>query len=302
MSLVLDALRAQSLPIEQWELLLIDNASEERLEQGWDLRWHPHARHVREDKLGLTPARLRGISEAKGDLAVFVDDDNVVEADYLSQAVAIANEWPALGAWGGQITASFHETPEEWTRPFLGLLAIRELRKDIWSNSKHAFDAMPCGAGMVVRSGVSHGYKKKVENDPIRATLGRKGSDLASCEDADLAYTAIDLGYGFGVFRALRLTHLIPKERLSEEYLVRLVERMTFSSTLLDAVHQNDHGTGIPGKTGFTRLAELFRDSRARKLLLARRRGEKMAAKLLAEQTEATRKTIHADLHHNSVL
>ena len=80
---VLDALRAQTLPAKDWELLLIDNASGEPLAGQFDLAWQPNARHVRENKIGLTPARLRGIAESKGDLLVFVDDDNVLRADYL---------------------------------------------------------------------------------------------------------------------------------------------------------------------------------------------------------------------------
>src|ERR1022692_4717847 len=79
----LDALKAQTLPKEQWELLLIDNASKEPLADTWDLSWHPQARHIREEALGLTRARLCGISQSKGELLVFVDDDNVLSADYL---------------------------------------------------------------------------------------------------------------------------------------------------------------------------------------------------------------------------
>ena len=55
---VLAALKAQTLPKEQWELLLIDNASKEPLAGRW-VFWHPYARIIRENQLGLTPARLR---------------------------------------------------------------------------------------------------------------------------------------------------------------------------------------------------------------------------------------------------
>src|SRR3989337_147732 len=79
----LDALKAQTLPLEQWELLFIDNASRERLADLWDISWHPHARHVRESELGLTPARLRGIQESRGEVLVFIDDDNVLASDFL---------------------------------------------------------------------------------------------------------------------------------------------------------------------------------------------------------------------------
>jgi glycosyltransferase involved in cell wall biosynthesis len=58
---VLVALRDQTLSPERWELLLIDNASREPLSNGFDLAWHVRGRHVREEELGLTRARLRGI-------------------------------------------------------------------------------------------------------------------------------------------------------------------------------------------------------------------------------------------------
>src|SRR5437867_11640557 len=78
---VLDALKAQTLPMEQWELLLIDNASSEGLVDVWDLSWHPSAHHIRENELGKTPSVLRGIKESAGELLVLVDDDNVLAPD-----------------------------------------------------------------------------------------------------------------------------------------------------------------------------------------------------------------------------
>ena len=57
----LEHLRQQTLPPEQWELLLIDNASDTDLARQYDLTWHPQGRHLREPVLGLTAARLAGI-------------------------------------------------------------------------------------------------------------------------------------------------------------------------------------------------------------------------------------------------
>jgi glycosyltransferase involved in cell wall biosynthesis len=75
---VLDALRAQTIRLQQWEFLLIDNASKERLADIWDVSWHPRGRHLREDEIGLTAARLRGIRESRGQVLVFADDDNLL--------------------------------------------------------------------------------------------------------------------------------------------------------------------------------------------------------------------------------
>ena len=107
---VLEALRSQTLPQARWELLLVDNASRERLSGAWELFWHSQARILHEPQIGLTHARLRGISESTGDLLVFVDDDNVLAADYLANALALASAWPNLGAFGASISAEF-ETP-----------------------------------------------------------------------------------------------------------------------------------------------------------------------------------------------
>src|SRR6266571_8013370 len=91
---VLKALKAQTLSTDNWELLVVDNTSKDPVSASHDISWHPDARHVCERKLGLTHARLRGIAESSADLLVFVDDDNLLEPDYLERAIAIGQTWP----------------------------------------------------------------------------------------------------------------------------------------------------------------------------------------------------------------
>lgn len=232
---VLEALRCQTLPIEQWELLLIDNASNQPLSEEIDLSWHPQARHIREEQLGLTPARLRGIQEAVAETLVFVDDDNVLDSDYLEVVLQISKDWPAIGAWGGQIRPDFEEPPSEWTKPFWPMLAIREFDQDKWSNLLNQGETAPCGAGLCVRKVVAIKYVDLVCDQPKRAGMDRKGKLLISCGDSDLAFTAHDMGLGTGQFTSLKLTHLIPASRLQEDYLLRLVEAMSYSWTILDS-------------------------------------------------------------------
>jgi hypothetical protein len=49
----------------------------------------------------------------------------------------------------------------------------------------------------------------------------------------EISYFACTLGLGMGIFTALRLTHLIPKERVEEGYLLRMVEGQDLSCALL---------------------------------------------------------------------
>ena len=45
---------------------------------------------------------------------------------------------------------------------------------------------------------------------------------MTASEDVDLAYTVIGEGFGTARFKDLKITHLIPKERLTQDYVVRL--------------------------------------------------------------------------------
>jgi hypothetical protein len=80
--------------VTEWELLLIDNASQNPLEDLVDLSWHPTARILREIEPGLTPARLRAIAEVESELIIFVDDDNVLSPSYLCESMLIAQQFP----------------------------------------------------------------------------------------------------------------------------------------------------------------------------------------------------------------
>jgi hypothetical protein len=235
---VLGALKSQTLPLKQWEFLLIDNASEQLLSSEIDLNWHPNARHIREEKLGLTPARLRGIQEAVGDILVFVDDDNVLDLDYLEITLKISKDFAIIGAWGGQVIPELEEKPPEWIKTdqknYLYSLACREFDRDSWSNLLHQHTTTPCGAGLCVRKIVADKYAESIRNDPRRIGMGRKGNLLTSCEDTDLAFTACDIGLGTGQFTSLKVTHLIPPSRLEEHYLLRLTEGLSYSGTMLD--------------------------------------------------------------------
>ncbi|MGO8696322.1 MAG: glycosyltransferase [Limisphaerales bacterium] len=230
---VLDALKAQTLPKEGWELLLVDNASKDPQSPVWDLCWHPHGQHVREDQLGLTPARLRGIKESTGEVLVFVDDDNVLRSDFLLNTVEISKEFPLLGAWGGGVEGEFDQQVPDWLSPHLQALAVRDVDRDYWSNYYADNRSMPFGAGLCVRRSVATAYERALISRPASKQLGRKGLSLVSGEDIDIALTAYDSGFGTGLFQRLRVTHIIPKTRMTVDYLCRLLEGIEYSTHLL---------------------------------------------------------------------
>jgi glycosyltransferase involved in cell wall biosynthesis len=283
----LGGLRCQTLSFCSWEFVVVDNHSDEPLAGRVDLSWHPSARLVREETLGLTAARLRGIRESTGELLVFVDDDNVLDADFLEVAQRTMDVRPFLGSWSGQCRAAFEAPPPEWTRRYWGNLVIREFDKDMWSNLPRLPQSMPCGAGLCVRREVALHYMDLHESGKRSFQFDRNGKSLLSGGDNDLAACACDIGFGVGLIASLKLTHLISPERLTEDYLARLAEGIQYSSTLLDY----EYGIRTGRRTVLGRATDLLRAIRLRqphrRILRAAFRGRDRATRQIVDSPVA---------------
>jgi glycosyltransferase involved in cell wall biosynthesis len=156
---VLLGLQGQNLSREKWELHLVDNAPTNRPET-IAISLGTQARSNRENELEVTPARLRGIAESRGDVIVLVDDDNVLAPEYLTEAPRIGVSYPFLGAWGaGSITPKFETPPGAWAQPFLPELAVREIAEIRWSNDVNDWLATPSVTRLCVRTPVAARYR-----------------------------------------------------------------------------------------------------------------------------------------------
>jgi glycosyltransferase involved in cell wall biosynthesis len=250
LSRVLTALRSQTLPMVHWELLVIDNASQEPL--------------------------------------VFVDDDNLLEADYLAQALKISGAWPQLGVWGGSVVHEYEVQPPNRLREFVGGLGLRDVKAPRWSNVMTCSDATPIGAGLCVRADVAREYVKHYRNAAVRVS-DRRGASLISGGDFEICYVACNLGLGMGLFPELTLLHLIPSQRLNEDYLVKLAEGIHTTGYLLAYKWQ-----GIRPRSLFAGLgvASMLRDilyyrGIHRRMYLARLRAIVAARRIIAATDDA---------------
>ncbi len=226
----LAGLRAQTLTTDQWETLLVDNASSPAVQLDAFSEVVPaKLRVVAEPQLGLTAARRRGFTEARAPLCVLVDDDNVLAPDYLAHVVRLFGEHPRVGALGGKSLPEFEAEPPDWAREFLPLLALRDLgdkpciseglRPHGATRNKYPDRAAPIGAGMAIRrEAVAHWL---ADSSDSRLT-DRRGGELSSGGDNDIVFTVLKHGWEAGYFPELLLTHLIPAGRLEADYLARL--------------------------------------------------------------------------------
>lgn len=252
---VLEALKRQSISIDCWELVIINNASNEDISQKYDISWHPFGMHVHESRLGLTHARLRGIRESKGEIVIFVDDDTVLANDYLEKTLLIAKEWPFIGAWGGRITPEYEVPLPDWVGSEVWRLTICDIKDDIWSNLREGFETKPAGAGMCVRRTVAERYVEHYQKQKNISSLDRSGLELMGYGDMDIVQCALDLGLGAGKSTKLTLTHLISSSRLTLDYFVRHAEGDAKSLTLFRALRGLE--IELPSKRNFIKWISL---------------------------------------------
>lgn len=238
---VMAALEVQNAPTDRWELILIDNLSDQPIDCRRDLLGiPPHARVIAEQELGLTPARLRGIREARSEILVFVDDDNILKHDYLSRAMEILEKEPQLGAVGGVVSPDFEQRPASYLGSSLNLLGLRDYGeypiRALIRNVVGPWE--PIGAGLVIRRKIAEHYAGLVKRG-VRRLLDRRGKMLSSCGDTDMVRCAVDLGLMMGYEPTLQLTHRIPAFRTRPLYLLRLHMWVALSGTVLDRIRGN---------------------------------------------------------------
>jgi glycosyltransferase involved in cell wall biosynthesis len=221
----IDALAMQTLAQEEWELVIVDNASEAPVrEAGFSVPGN--ARFIHQPKAGLVHARVAGIQSSKAPVIVFCDDDNTFAPDYLAHAVEIMASYPQLGVAVGKSKPDFEIEPDAWMKEFFGCLALYDHGSEIkiaagTSGGYPAFVGGGCGA-VFRREALETFLRQMITADHV--ITGRRGSDLSSGEDNDIVLHILETGWQAGYFPQLELCHLIAARRLTRDYLARLNE------------------------------------------------------------------------------
>jgi glucosyl-dolichyl phosphate glucuronosyltransferase len=99
-------------PSHPWELIVVDNGCTDNTATLLaDPAWRPagvEIRIVREDKLGLSNARNRALTEARGEYLLFMDDDETPDPNWLAAYEAAMVEYQP-DALGGRIDVLFED-------------------------------------------------------------------------------------------------------------------------------------------------------------------------------------------------
>jgi len=226
----LAALGRQRVPSENvdWRVVVVDNNCTDDTPEvvaAHVLRAAMPLRLVRETEQGLTPARLRGVRETTADWIAFVDDDCVLDEDWIERAAAFARAHPTCGAFGGQVVLDWEEAPSDVVARYAWAYAHQQQGDEP--------KRMEClaGAGMVIRRSAleASGWVEQ------RFLQDRVGDKLISGGDVEMA---LRLGAEHELWYepSCSLRHRIPARRGSLRYLNDVVYGLGSSKLLGDSM------------------------------------------------------------------
>lgn len=201
-----------------WEIVLVNNNSTDNTAaecERFVKDYMPkNYRYFVETQQGLSFARNRGIAEAHGDWLVFLDDDAMVEPDYIANLQKNLKEHSEAKAFGGSIEPFFEGEAPAWLSPWTMIfVSAIDLGNAVvpFKNKQY-----PIGANM----GISRAAIERV--GVFNTALGRVGNNLLGGEEKDLFNRIRQAGIEILYFPDIKVRHCIPPKRTTKEFIAKL--------------------------------------------------------------------------------
>jgi glycosyltransferase involved in cell wall biosynthesis len=244
-----------------WELIIVDNNStdntkeiveEYKIKSGLDVVY------VFEEKRGLANARNSGIREAKGEIIAFIDDDVIVDRNWLvnlHKAFEIYN--PAV--MGGKVLIQGELPVPKWfSKNISDPLGVFDRGDNIIIADSQYNGLVGIGANM--------SFKREIFDKFgfFKTDLGRKGNKLCMGEETELYWRIKNHGEKCIYYPFAIIYHCIDSKRMSKSYVRRWFFRIGEWYCFSDMFLRKDTSKkifGIPGrkyKRAFKDLLGLF--------------------------------------------
>jgi GT2 family glycosyltransferase len=197
----------------RWKVLVVDNNCTDKTLAVVDRHIQsdklPYLSVVREPRQGLTYARLCGVNNTTADWIAFVDDDCLLQEDWVEQTAIFALTHPECGAFGGRVILDWETPPPAFVLKYGYSFAAQE------HGAKAKQVSCLVGAGLVIkRSALSDiGWMNQ------QFMTDRVGKKLISGGDVELALR-IAAKYELWYNPECTLMHIIPLKRTSTKYLI----------------------------------------------------------------------------------
>lgn len=221
--MVLDSLNEQSYALPLHEIILINNNSTDHTEEIVRAYQQQHPAmplvYLVEYNQGISHARNRGVETAKGDIIVFIDDDETVEPDFLTHINDFFTQYPDAGISAGPVIPVFETEKPDWLSHF----TMRAITGAYYKGD--SIKPLPAKD----YPGTGHACFRRAlfaRYGAFNTELGRKGNSLMGAEDKDFFLRLINGGEQCYYLPAARIYHHIPDSKLTDAFFRKLTYAM----------------------------------------------------------------------------
>lgn len=215
----LNALYQQSAPLDQFEVLVIDNNSSDGTPEVFE-QWrsaHPngHFQYTTETKQGASFARNTGAALAKSEWLCFIDDDAVANKNFLENIIHHINAHPDRVGFGGRIIPKYIPAEPKWMSYYVSSM----VGNFDYAPTACAFEngKYPLESNMVVNKKVFDSVGGFNINLP-----GVIGTLRIGGEGKELFYKIMALGHKIYYDPSIIVEHVVEVKKLTKEYLYRV--------------------------------------------------------------------------------
>jgi glycosyltransferase involved in cell wall biosynthesis len=211
-----------------WEIVLVDNASTDQtaeiaLNYWRQLKLPTRLTVINEVKQGLSNARAKGVKASLYPIIVFCDDDTWLFENYLQTSFEVMQSDELIGAVGGEGIATSSDPLPAWFDKYKYYFACYPQGNS--SGQLNDPSAFLFGAGLVTRK---HLLEQVFSMGNFLA-IDRAGNKLSAGGDNELCYRLRLQGYKLWYHSSLKFYHFMPPQRLTYEYLHRLLDGISYS-------------------------------------------------------------------------
>lgn len=215
----LESLYRQTLPLNQFEVIVVDNNSIDQTKGICEafIASHPNAHfyYFLETQQGASFARNTGAARAQSPLLCFMDDDAIADPDYLEKIVEFFILHPDAGGLGGRIIPRYIPKEPVWMSHYVSSLVGHFHYSE--TVSVFAPNKYPLESNMIIR---------KADFDAIRgfntALPGVMGTLRIGGEGKDFFFRLKALGRTIYYDPSIRVQHVVETAKLTREYMYRV--------------------------------------------------------------------------------
>lgn len=239
----------QTLPRDEYEIIVVDNAVEAETQQVVEdfQDGTLNLRYVPEQTVGLSRARNAGLNAAVAPYVAFLDDDARAERSWLEALVnAFEQTSPAPAAVGGPVSLDWQGEKPSW---------VPERHLSLYTCVDHGTQSRLLDQGeYLVGANLAFDKEQLLSLGGFDANLGRQGAVLLSGEEAAILEQLREKGLAIFYEATAAVAHSVDKSRRRPGWLLKRLFWDGASQALIDR-------SGSDGSRSSTSLSA-YRDLR----------------------------------------